>query len=133
MANRTQKRKPSGIASAVFGQFYRISHSPFKFFLQLFSRKIIAVCHCKFSQRTAGMCGAGGRNVITEGRLEVLSVLLRCQLSTDMMSVEGGFEAGCRVSAGSVRLRTLTAEHLELPSACSGTFRPPAPRIPASV
>ena len=79
------------------------------------------------------MSGEGGSNVTTEGRLEVLSVLLRYQLSTDTMSVEGGFEAGCRISAGSVRLRILTAERLELPSACSGTFEPPSPDITAFV
>jgi len=40
--------------------------------------------YCKFIQRTAVMSGEGGSNVTTEGRLEVLSVLLQFQLSTDM-------------------------------------------------
>ena len=79
------------------------------------------------------MSGAGGLDVTMEGRLEVLSVLLRFQLFSDTRSEKGGFEAGCRISAGSVRLRILSAEHLELLSACSGTSEPPAPDIPASV
>ena len=66
------------------------------------------------------MSGAGGLDVTTEGRLEVLSVLLRFQLFSDTRSEKGGFEAGCRISAGSVHLRIPVAGHLELPSVCSG-------------
>ena len=89
---------------------------PKRFLTVTYSRKAVYMQPINSSES----CGSPGD--CDYGR-QIRKLLVFCfdfSYQLTRMSVEGGFEAGCRISAGSVLLRIPSAEHLELPSACSG-------------